>query len=252
MFLTSVRAGIAALLGGAFLLLFRQARPMRRDLLPLATVALGVVIGFPLMTALALQHTTSAHSLVFIGLLPLATAIFGVWRGGERPQPAFWVFSILGAATVSAFALAGSDSGSTIGGIYMVAAVLLCGFAYVEGAKLTRRLGGWQVISWALLLSLPLMVVIGLFSLPDNWGAISVPAWIGLAYISVFSMFLGFVFWYRGLAAGGVAGVGQLQLLQPFLGLLLAAMLLHEPVSWSMIASASFVVACVAGAKQFV
>lgn len=251
-FLTSVRAGIAALLGGTFLLLLRQARPMRRDLLPLATVALGVVIGFPLMTALALQHTTSAHSLVFIGLLPLATAIFGVWRGGERPQPAFWVFSILGAASVSAFALAGSDSGSTLGGIYMVAAVLLCAFGYVEGAKLTRRLGGWQVISWALLLSLPLMVVIGLFTLPDKWSAVSARAWIGLAYISIFSMFLGFVFWYRGLAAGGVAGVGQLQLLQPFFGLLLAAVLLHEPVSWSMIASASFVVACVAGTKHFV
>ncbi len=251
MFLTSARAVIAALLGAALLLAFRQARPAQSDLLRLAVVAVGVVVGFPLLTALALRHITAAHSIVFIGLLPLATAVFGVLRGGERPKQAFWLFSILGAATVAGFALSGSGSGSLLGDALMVAAILLCGLGYAEGATLSRRLGGWQVISWALLLSLPMMATIGLFTLPDTWSGIGAPAWIGLAYVSIFSMLVGFIFWYRGLARGGIAGVGQLQLLQPFFGLILAGVLLNEPIAWSMIGSTAVVVLCVAGAKRF-
>jgi drug/metabolite transporter (DMT)-like permease len=250
-FLTSLRAVIAAVLGAAFLLTLQQVKPARGDILPLAIVALGVVAGFPLLTALALQHITAAHSIVFIGLLPLATAIFGVLRGGERPQPAFWLFSILGAATVAGFALSRSDGGSVVGELLMVAAIVLCGLGYAEGATLSRRLGGWQVISWALLLSLPMTAVIALLTMPASWGGVSAPAWISLAYVSIFSMLIGFLFWYRGLALGGIAGVGQLQLLQPFFGLTLAAMLLHEPVAWTMIASTAVVVLCVAGAKHF-
>jgi drug/metabolite transporter (DMT)-like permease len=251
MFLTSLRAMIAAVLGAAFLLALQQVKPARGDIVPLAIVALGVVVGFPLLTALALQHITAAHSIVFIGILPLATAIFGVLRGGERPRPAFWLFSILGAATVAGFALSSSDGGSVVGDLLMVAAIVLCGLGYAEGATLSRRLGGWQVISWALLLSLPMMAMIALFTLPASWGGIGAPAWISLAYVSIFSMLVGFLFWYRGLALGGIAGVGQLQLLQPFFGLTLAAMLLHEPVAWTMIASTAVVVLCVAGAKRF-
>jgi drug/metabolite transporter (DMT)-like permease len=249
-FLTSARAVIAAVLGATFLLMLRERRPARGDALPLAIVALGVVIGFPLLTALALLHITAAHSIVFIGLLPLATAIFGVLRGGERPKPAFWLFSILGAGTVAGFALARSDGGSLVGDLLMIAAILLCGLGYAEGATLSRRLGGWQVISWSLLLSLPMMAVITLFNLPHGWEGIGTPAWIGLAYVSIFSMLVGFVFWYRGLALGGIAGVSQLQLLQPFLGLFLAAVFLHEPIAWTMIASTAIVVLCVAGARR--
>lgn len=251
MFLTSARAVIAALLGAALLLVLRQNRPSHGDIFALAIVALGVVVGFPFLTALALQHITAAHSIVFIGLLPLVTAIFGVLRGGERPKPAFWLFSILGAATIVGFALSRSDGGSTVGNLLMIAAILLCGLGYAEGAALSRRLGGWQVISWALLLSLPLMVLISFATLPDHWGNISAPAWISLAYVSIFSMLVGFVFWYRGLALGGIARVGQLQLLQPFFGLFLAAAFLGEPIIWTMILSTIVVVLCVAGAKRF-
>ncbi len=251
LFLTSARAVIAALLAAAFLLALRQARPGRADLRPLAVVALGVVVGFPLLTALALQHITSARSIVFIGLLPLATALFGVLRAGERPKPVFWLFSVLGAATVAGFALAGGGAGSLTGDLLMVAAVLLCGLGYAEGAALSRRLGGWQVISWALLLALPMMAALALATMPGSWTGIGGPAWLGLAYVSVFSMLVGFVFWYRGLALGGIAGVGQLQLLQPFFGLTLAGLLLREPVAWTMIAATAFVVLCVAGAKRF-
>ncbi|WP_108883006.1 EamA family transporter [Anderseniella sp. Alg231-50] len=251
LFLTSIRAVIAALLGVALLMLLRQSRPQRKDVGSLIIVALGVVVGFPLMTALALQHITSAHSIVFIGLLPLVTAIFGVVRGGERPHPAFWLFSVAGSALVAGFALTQAGSASLTGDLLMVAAIVLCGLGYAEGATLSRRLGGWQVISWALVLSLPVMAIIALAVWPDTLHGISLPAWISLGYVSVFSMLVGFVFWYRGLALGGIAGVGQLQLLQPFFGLLLAGLLLHEPVAWTMIAVTALVAACVAGAKRF-
>jgi drug/metabolite transporter (DMT)-like permease len=251
LFLTSARAVIAALLGAACLGILRQSRPGRSDLGSLAVVALGVVVGFPLLTALALQHITSAHSIVFIGLLPLATAIFGVLRGGERPKPVFWLFSGLGAATVAGFALVNSGAGSLTGDLLMVAAIVLCGLGYADGATLSRRLGGWQVISWALLLALPMMAAVALTTLPGSWSSIGGPAWLGLAYVSIFSMLVGFVFWYRGLALGGIAGVGQLQLLQPFFGLALAGLLLHEPVAWTMVAVTGLVVLCVVGAKRF-
>ena len=251
LFLTAARAAIAGLLGAGLLLALRAPRPLRRDLGPLAIVGLGVVIGFPLLTALALRHVTAAHSIVFLGLLPLATALFGVVRGNERPRPAFWLFSGIGSLAVAGFALWQGGAGSLAGDLLMLAAILLCGLGYAEGATLSRRLGGWQVISWALVLSLPVMAVIALASLPSSWSGIGLPAWIGLAYVSVFSMLVGFVFWYRGLALGGIAGVGQLQLLQPFFGLALAGLLLHEPVAWSMLAAAGLVVLCVAGAKRF-
>ncbi|KRQ00501.1 transporter [Bradyrhizobium yuanmingense] len=251
LFLTSARAVIAALIGAVVLGLLRQARPQRRDLASLTIVAIGVVVGFPLLTALALQHITSARSIVFIGLLLLSTAVFGVLRGGERPRPLFWLFAGLGSATVAGFALTGDGVASLQGDLLMVAAIVLCGLGYAEGAALSRRLGGWQVISWALLLALPLMLVLAVLTWPPVWSGIGVPAWIGLAYVSVFSMFVGFIFWYRGLAIGGIARVGQLQQLQPFFGLALAGLLLGEPVAGSMIAATAIVVACVFFARRF-
>ena len=250
-FLTVTRAALAGLLGLALLLAFREKRPSRDDLISLTIVALGVVVGFPLLTALALEHVTSAHSIVFIGLLPLATAIFGVLRGGERPRLAFWLFSCLGSALVAGFALSRGLSASPVGDALMLAAIVVCGLGYAEGGKLSRRPGGWQVICWALVISLPLMLVLALITFPPSLAGISMPAWVSLGYVSLFSMLIGFVFWYRGLAQGGIAAVGQLQLLQPFFGLALAAFLLHEQVSAAMVVVTLGVVLCVAGAKRF-
>lgn len=250
-FLTVARAAIAGVLALGLLLAFREKRPSRSDIVSLVIVALGVVVGFPLLTALALQHITSAHSIVFIGLLPLSTAIFGVVRGGERPRLAFWIFSALGSALVAGFALTQGLTASPIGDALMLAAIIVCGLGYAEGAKLSRTLGGWQVISWALVLSLPVMIALSIVYLPPTSSGIALPAWLSLAYVSLFSMLIGFVFWYRGLALGGIAAVGQLQLLQPFFGLALAATLLHEPVTWMMLAVTAAVILCVVGARQF-
>jgi drug/metabolite transporter (DMT)-like permease len=250
-FLTLARATIAGVLAAALLVALRQRKPDRQDYVPLAVVSIGVVIGFPLLTALALQYIAASRSIVFIGLLPLTTAIFGVIRNGERPRAAFWVFSCLGATLVTGYALANGGSASIVGDCLMLGAILLCGLGYAEGAKLSHKLGGWQVISWALVLTLPLMAAGTLVTLPSSWSGIGMPAWLGLAYVSLFSMLIGFVFWYRGLVLGGIAGVGQLQLLQPFLGLTLAALLLKEAVSWQMVAVTAAVILCVAGAKRF-
>lgn len=251
LFLTGARGVIAALLGASFLLIRRESRPARSDLGALSITALGVVIGFPLLTALALQRIDAAHSIVFIGLLPLSTAIFGMLRGGERPGIAFWVFSCIGAAAVVSFAFSRGGSGDGAGDLFMGAAIVLCGLDYAEGATLTRRMGGWQVICWALVLALPVMAVIALLSLPGTLDGIKASAWLGLAYVSIFSMLVGFIFWYRGLALGGIARVGQLQLLQPFFGLILAAFVVGEPVVRSMFASTLVVVLSVFGARRF-
>ncbi|MCA8201105.1 DMT family transporter [Burkholderia sp. AU33545] len=251
LFLTFARATIAGVLGLILLVALKQKRPTRTETASLVVVALGVVVGFPLLTALALKHVTSAHAIVFVGLLPLATALFGVWRGGERPRLPFWIFSLVGSGAVAAFALRNGGSASVVGDALMLAAIVACGLGYAEGARLSRQLGGWQVISWALVLSLPVMLPLAWFTWPATFDGVDAAALWGLAYVSLFSMLIGFVFWYRGLALGGIAGVGQLQLLQPFFGFLLAAGLLHETVPPSMLAVTAVVVGCVAGAKYF-
>ncbi|WP_237151545.1 DMT family transporter [Oryzibacter oryziterrae] len=250
LFLTVARGSIAALLAISFLVVTRARRPTGPQFALLAVVSMGVVIGFPLLSALALRHVTSAHAMLFIGLLPLSTAAFAVLFGKERPQPAFWLFSLMGSALVGAYALRDGFSGSMVGDGAMLAAVVVCGLGYAEGARLSRELGGTEVISWALVLALPAMVPLALYFAPAS---LDVPAsaWVGLAYVSVFSMFVGFLFWYRGLAQGGVGRVGQLQLLQPFMGLILAALLLGEQVGWAMVAVTAGVVLCVAGARRF-
>lgn len=250
-FLTCARASLAGLLGMVALILYRQRGPETGDFISLALTAFGVVIGFPLLTALALQYITSAHSIIFVGLLPLSTAVFALLRGGERPRAAFWVFSLLGSLIVITYSAIQSDALSLKGDLLMLAAVLVCGMGYAEGARLARKLGGWQVISWALVLCLPVMLPLALLTFPEALGTISTAAWVSFAYVSIFSMLIGFIFWYRGLVLGGIAAVGQLQLLQPFIALGLAALFLHETVSWAMLAAASGAVFCVAGAKKF-
>jgi drug/metabolite transporter (DMT)-like permease len=251
LYLTLARAVIAGLIALTLLVATRQRLPARADLGGLILVALGVVVGFPLFSALALRHMAAGHAIVFTGLLPLSTAAFAVLRGGERPDRRFWLFALLGAGFVAAFAMAAGGGSTPEGDLLMLAAIAVCGFGYAEGAVLSRRLGGWQVISWALTLSLPVMLGGLALATPPHWASVGAPAYAGLAYVSLFSMLIGFVFWYRGLALGGTAAVGQIQLLQPMLALVLAAALLREPVGASMILVTLAVVACVAGARHF-
>jgi drug/metabolite transporter (DMT)-like permease len=251
LFLTAARAVIAAVLGAVCLWVFRAARPKKADIVPLIVVAGGGVVGFPLLTAIALQTIHSVHSIVFTGLLPLTTVIFATLLGEKRPRRLFWLFSGLGAACIVVYAAGHGFAVSPMGDLLMLLAIVVCGWGYAEGARLGRRLGGWQVICWALLIALPVTLPLLWLTWPADVAAIPLPAWLGLGYVGVFSMLIGFFCWYRGLSLGGVAAVGQLQLLQPFLGLVLAAVLLKEPVGLAVIAVMAAIVACVIGARRF-
>ncbi|WP_213066372.1 DMT family transporter [Acinetobacter oleivorans] len=251
-FLTAARAAIAGVLGLILILVLKQKKPAKQDWWPLAIVAVGVVIGFPLFTALALQYMNAAHSIVFVSLLPLATAIFAVLRGGEKPNQFFWIFAVLGSAVVFAYMFfISGDTSLGIGDFYMLMAIIFCGFGYAEGGVLSRKIGGWQVICWALILSLPFMLLLTIFYMPASFQSVSPSALVGLIYVSLFSMLIGFFFWYKGLAQGGIAAISQLQLLQPLMGLGIAAVLLHEHVSWSMLVVTAATILCVAAAKKF-
>lgn len=250
-FVTIVRTAVAGILALIVLWIGKEKRPEKKQLFPLMLISIGCVVGFPLLSALALQYLTSAHSIVFLGMLPLATAVFGVLRGGERPHPIFWFFSVVGSLLVIGYAVSQGISASPIGDVLMLLAVILCGMGYAEGAKLSKTLGGWQVISWALVLALPLMIPLFFIYFPENIETVSFQGWFGMAYISLFSMFIGFIFWYKGLAQGGIAKVGQLQLLQPFFGLGLSAYFLHEQVSMGMLGITIGVILCVVGTKKF-
>jgi len=172
-------------------------------------------------------------------------------RAGERPRPHFWLFAGLGSLFVIGYAFTQGVSASPVGDLLMLASIIILGLGYAEGAKLSRRLGGWQVISWALVLSLPVMIPLTLFFMPASLAGIEQSAWVGLAYVSLFSMLIGFIFWYRGLALGGIAAVSQLQLLQPFFSLAWAATLLQESVTLLMFAVSAAVVLCVVSARRF-
>lgn len=180
-FLTFARAAIAGLAASALLLLLRQTWPSREDLVPLALTAIGVVLGFPLLTAFALQHITASRSVLFVALLPVSTAIFAVLRAGERPRLLFWLFSLAASGLVMAYAVSTGSTGEvSIGDLAMLGAILICGLGYAEGARLSRRLGGWQVISWALLLSLPPILVLTFLVRPASFSGIDLPPLIAL------------------------------------------------------------------------
>ena len=236
-FVVLARALGAAALAGLWLAWRRAPLPPRAALLPLALVMLGVVVGFPLLSSMALRHVPAAHGAVLAGLLPLATALYTALRGDERPSPAFWLMAVLGAGLVVAFALSQGGGALHAADLMMFGAVAAGAVGYAEGGKLARTLGGPETICWALLLAAPLLAPLLLAWFVSRGSdalagaGAGAAAWIGLGYVTVFSMFIGFFFWYRGLALGGIARVGQVQLLQPFMSLVGAALLLGEALA---------------------
>jgi drug/metabolite transporter (DMT)-like permease len=244
------RAAVAAVPAAAVLAIWRERLPDRRTLARLGVVALGVVFGFPLLSALALEELTAAHSAVIVGLLPAATAVMAVARAGERPSAGFWAASLAGLVAVLAFAAsqgAGRPSGADL---LVLAAVALGAVGYAEGGSLARDMGGSRVICWALVLSLPLTLPLGLAGAVA--GGVSAPAdaWLGFAYVALISQFLAFFAWYAALARGGVAKIGQVQLVQPLLTLGWAAALLGEHVGLVTLVASIAVVASVVATQR--
>jgi drug/metabolite transporter (DMT)-like permease len=240
------RAVVAAALALILLLLTRQPIPPRRTWPQFALVVAGVIIGFPLLSAIAMQDAPASHGAVITGLLPLATALGGVWRAGERPSRSFWIWAAIGSGLVLGFALVSGSGSLRLADLALLGAVAAAGLGYAEGGVLARRFGAWQVICWSLVLAAPLLGPIVWLARPMDLSAVPLTAWLGFGYVSVFSMFLGFFAWYHGLALGGIARVGQLQLLQPFLTILASAVILREPLTPVTLGFAIAVVSSVA------
>jgi len=246
------RSVIAGVLASLVFAIRRERLPKMADLKSLALVALGVVFGFPLCSAIALQSVPAVHALVIVGLVPMATAILAVLRNGERPSSKFWLASSLGALSVIAFGFTQAQLHFAAADAWMLAAVLSAAFGYSEGARLTPRLGGWRVISWALVLALPLSLALSWWALSAQplHASVSWRAWLGLGYVAVVSMYLGFFAWYRGLTRTSIARASQVQLAQPVLGFLWCWLLLGEQVTAAMLCTAGFVLVCAAWASQ--
>ncbi|WDZ82425.1 DMT family transporter [Micromonospora cathayae] len=237
----------AALLAYAYLRFTGAPRPTSGQWRRLAIVALGVIVGFPLFTSLALTTQTSAHGAVVITVLPAMTAIFAVLRSHERPPPLFWIASAAGMLAVLTFlAASGMVHGAlSLADLFLLAAVVLCGLGYAEGGVLARELGGARTICWALLLSLPATVTLTAVAAVAHPPHADAAAWSAFGYLTLVSMFLGFFAWYAGLARGGIAKVGQVQLAQPVLTLIWSALLLGETVTPASVVAAVVVLACV-------
>lgn len=248
LFIGAGRAVVAALLAALVLGVTRQRRPRGSQWWRLGLVGAGVVAGFPLLTSYALTTASASHGAVVIALLPAATAVFAVIRGHERPPLPFWIFAALGAVAALVFASLQADGfGAPVWtDLLFFAAVIAAALGYSEGALLSRELGAWQTISWALVLAAPVMAVLTVIAWvqqpPDATGV----EWASFAYLAAISMFLAFFAWYRGLAIGPVARVSQVQLVQPVMTLAWAALLLGEELTVPLLLGGLVVILCAA------
>ncbi|SHF64643.1 DMT family transporter [Streptoalloteichus hindustanus] len=246
LFIGSARAVVAALLAAAALVLTRQPLPRGWQWGRLAVVGGGVVVGFPLLTSYALTTASAGHGAVVIALLPATTAAMAVARGKERPPASFWVMAVAGALAALGFASLQGDGFGRLNwsDLLLFAAVAAAAVGYAEGGLLARELGSWQTVSWALVLSAPLMIALTVVSVVQQPPSGTPAQWAAFAYLAVVSMFLGFFAWYRGLAIGPMAQVSQVQLVQPVLNIAWAALLLREELTWPTVLGGLAVIVC--------
>lgn len=244
-FAWSGRAVLAALAGAVYLVLTRARRPPRAALWPLVGTMAGVVFGWPLLNTIALQSVPSSHAAVVNGILPLATALIGARLNRESLSLRFWLCALGGTLVVCAYAWLRADGSLHATDALMLAAVALGGLGYACGALAARHLSGPEVISWALLMGLPVTLALLLRNLPADAAAVSPQAWLAFAYLGLMSQWIGFFFWYRGLLLGGIAKVSQVQLTQLFITLGFSALLLGEAIEPAMLAVAGLTVALI-------
>lgn len=247
-FITCGRATIAAVISILSLWLTKQPVPSRAIFGRVGIVAFGVVLGFPLFSALALRSLPAGHSSIVIALMPLATAVGGALLQHQRPAPMFWLAAMLGSAIVIGFILLSSGNGIEWADVALLGAVLLGSMGYVEGGRLSGIIGSWQTICWVNVVSLPFMIG------PTLWYAptlpVSLPVWLAFGYLGAVSMCLGFFAWYRGLALGGIARISQIQLIQAFLSIIWAGALLNEVITPDMWVAVTLVIACIFVARK--
>jgi len=251
-FIAFGRAVVAGLLSALLLVATRAPLPARGDWLPLAITAGGVVFGFPVLTSVAMRHVEAVHASVIVGVLPLATAAVGALLHRQRPSLGFWLCAALGSALVVGFAMlrAGPNAtgGLALADMLLLGAMLCAAVGYGYGARLSHHMQPEHVICWALVIALPLNLPLAAYHWPD--ASLHTSAWWGFAYLAVFSMWLGFFAWYRGLALGGTVRVSQVQLVQPFLSMLFAVPLLGERLDAVTVGFGLAVIATVFAGKK--
>ncbi len=244
--LTALRTAIAGLCSLVLLIVLRRPWPPRRLWPQLLVAMLGVTVLFPLLMSLALQTVDAAHGGVVLGVLPIATALVAVLITHERPRPLFWIASVFGAALVVAFALRQGGGALSTGDLLLFASVVVSAIGYAFSGRLTHQMPGWEVISWVLVMALPISLPAVALTLPADLGQIGLKPWLGLLYVALFSQWIGFFAWNAGLAIGGIARVSQVQLLQPFVTFALAALFNGETITLQILLFAAAVVATVA------
>ncbi len=244
--LTAMRTAIAGLCSLALLIALRRKFPPRHLWLQLAVASVCVVILFPFLMALAVQTVDAAHGGVVLGALPIATALVAVLITHERPKRLFWIASLAGAAIVVAFALRQGGGTLSAGDLLLFGAVAASATGYAFSGKLAASMPGWEVISWALVIALPLSLPVALFTLPADLGQIALKPWLAVLYVALFPQWIGFFAWNAGLAMGGIARVSQMQLLQPFVTFALAAIFIGETITPQIMLFAAAVVVTVA------
>ena len=249
-FVWAGRAVLAAVAGIVYLVATRAPTPRRAAWLPLAGATLGIVFGWPLLNTLALQTVSSSHAAVVNGILPLATAVIGAWLNRESLSRRFWWCAVAGTVLVCGYAWRRAQGELHAADALMLVSVVLGGLGYASGAMATRHLTGPQAISWALILGLPGTLAIALWSAPMQSTAAPASAWLAFAYLGLMSQWIGFFFWYKGLAMGGIARVSQVQLIQLFFTLAFAALLLKESIEPAMFVVALLTVALIAVGRR--
>lgn len=239
------RTVIAAIIVSIIFIVKKESLPNKKQMKSLCIVAFGVVLGFPLLTTFAMKSLPVSHGAIELALLPLATAGFAMWRGGERPSKRYWIASMIGAITVLVYAFFLGLGQLQKGDIALLIAILILGLSYAEGGKLSKELGSWQVIAWAMVIGAPFFIIPVGLSLSGDMLQAPIEAWISLFYLAIVSQFLGYVAWYGGMSLGGIARVGQIQYLQPFLMISFSVIFLGESIKWLTIILAIIVVICV-------
>ena len=244
------RTIIAAIIVSIIFIIKKESLPSKKQFSSLVIVAVGAVLAFPLLTTFAMKSLPVSHGAIELALLPLATAGFAMWRGGELPSKRYWIASIVGAITVIIYAIYLGLGQLQKEDLALIAAVIIVGLSYAEGGKLSKELGSWQVIAWAILIGAPFFIIPVGFSISGNMLQAPIEAWISLLYLGVVSQFLAYVAWYGGMSLGGIARVSQIQYLQPFLMIGFSLLFLGESITWLTIVLAVIVVICVIVGKN--
>lgn len=242
------RTVVAGIIAGIVLFVRREKLPTMKQFKGIIYVALGAALGFPLLASWAMENLPASHGAVVLALLPLTTAGFATLRVNERPSRIFWIASFISCFTVLLYAVYLGFNQLQLSDLALLVAVILLGFSYAEGGRLSKELGGWQVIAWAVVISTPFLFLPVIASLSSNMLHAPVQAWLGFIYLAVVSQLLAFIAWYNGLAIGGIAKVSQVQYIQPFLIVIFSAILLNESITFmTIVASAIVVIAVIIG-----